>query len=78
MDLNKIIAELQAEKERLDEAILALERLIAAKGKARGRPHKATEEEPSAPDSGPSDSSATMDGASGELPAAAEAALRRS
>ncbi len=40
MDLHKIIAELQSEKQRLDEAILALERLstVAPKGKKRGRP----------------------------------------
>ena len=40
MDLHKIISELQSEKQRLDEAILALERLSSAapKGKKRGRP----------------------------------------
>jgi hypothetical protein len=38
MDLHKMIAELQAEKERLDEAIQALERLTAGKIKRRGRP----------------------------------------
>jgi exonuclease VII small subunit len=40
MDLHKIIAELQSEKDRLDEAILALERLstVVPKGKKRGRP----------------------------------------
>ena len=42
MDLHKIISELQSEKQRLDEAILALERLstnAAAVPKARrGRP----------------------------------------
>ena len=42
MNLHKMIAELQAEKQRLDEAILALERLSAGKPKrhakaARGR-----------------------------------------
>jgi hypothetical protein len=40
MDLNRMIAELQAERDRLDEAILALERLSANKGKRRGRPPK--------------------------------------
>ena len=41
MDLQKMIAELQAERTRLDEAILALERLVASKGsKRRGRPPK--------------------------------------
>jgi hypothetical protein len=40
MDLHKIISELQSEKQRLDEAILALERLssVSPKGKKRGRP----------------------------------------
>lgn len=40
MDLHKIISELQSEKQRLDEAIQALERLStnAPKGKKRGRP----------------------------------------
>ena len=35
MNLQKMIGELQAEKERLDEAILALERLSAGKPKRR-------------------------------------------
>lgn len=38
MDLNKMIAELQAERERLDQAILALERLSAGQTRRRGRP----------------------------------------
>jgi hypothetical protein len=41
MDLHKIISELQSEKQRLDEAIQALERLssVSSKGnKKRGRP----------------------------------------
>jgi hypothetical protein len=40
MDLHKIISELQSEKQRLDEAIQALERLstVVPKGKTRGRP----------------------------------------
>jgi hypothetical protein len=40
MDLHKIISELQSEKQRLDEAIQALERLssVTPKGKKRGRP----------------------------------------
>jgi hypothetical protein len=38
MDLNKMIFELQAEKERLDEAIQALERLSAGAIRRRGRP----------------------------------------
>jgi hypothetical protein len=38
MDLHKMITELQAEKTRLDEAIVALERLSAGKLRRRGRP----------------------------------------
>ncbi|HEY3936031.1 MAG TPA: hypothetical protein VGL97_01270 [Bryobacteraceae bacterium] len=38
MDLHKMITELQAEKERLDEAIQALEKLTAGKIRRRGRP----------------------------------------
>ena len=38
MDLHKMISELQAEKNRLDEAIQALERLSAGKIRRRGRP----------------------------------------
>lgn len=37
MDLHKMIAELQAERNRLDEAIAALERLSAGKIRRRGR-----------------------------------------
>jgi hypothetical protein len=40
MDLTKMIAELQAERDRLDQAILALERLSAGKERKRGRPPK--------------------------------------
>jgi|GEM_PF-6274779 len=41
MDLHKIISELQSEKQRLDEAIQALERLSSSTtkiAKKRGRP----------------------------------------
>lgn len=38
MDLHRMIAELQAERQRLDEAIQALERLSAGKARRRGRP----------------------------------------
>lgn len=38
MDLHKVIAELQAEKNRIDEAIQALERLSAGNARRRGRP----------------------------------------
>jgi hypothetical protein len=45
MDLFKIIRELEAEKQRLDEAIEALERLSVAKIRRRGRPPKSLKEE---------------------------------
>jgi hypothetical protein len=38
MDLHRMIAELRAEKSRLDEAIQALERLSAGAIRRRGRP----------------------------------------
>ena len=38
MDLNKMIAELQAERERLTLAIEALERLYTSNSTRRGRP----------------------------------------
>lgn len=38
MDLDKMIAELQAERQCLDEAIHALERLSAGEVRPRGRP----------------------------------------
>jgi hypothetical protein len=65
MDLQKMIAELRTERDRLDQAILALERLVAGKQKRRGRPPKLLQEklseymiEPSdqEPDSEPSSS----------------------
>jgi hypothetical protein len=37
MNIHKMIAELQAEKQRLDDAILALERLSAGKVKKRAK-----------------------------------------
>ncbi len=37
MDINRMIAELQEEKERLSEAILALERLAVGKNRPRVR-----------------------------------------
>jgi hypothetical protein len=45
MDLLKMIAELQTEKERLDEAILALERLSTSNARRRSRPSRAPKEE---------------------------------
>jgi len=38
MDLLKMIGELEAERNRLDQAIIALERLSAGKVRRRGRP----------------------------------------
>ena len=38
MDLQKMIAELEAERNRLDQAIDALERLSTTNGPRRGRP----------------------------------------
>jgi hypothetical protein len=41
MDLNKILAELKEEKLRVEEAIMALQRVgLATGGKRRGRPPK--------------------------------------
>jgi hypothetical protein len=40
MDLQKMIAELEAERDRLDQAIIALERLSAGETHKRGRPPK--------------------------------------
>ena len=45
MDLRRMIAELRAEKTRLDEAILALERLAAGKLRRRGPPPPSPAEE---------------------------------
>jgi hypothetical protein len=38
MDVSKILAELKAEREQIEEAILSLERLARGRGKKRGRP----------------------------------------
>lgn len=40
MDLHKMIVELESERDRLNQAIFALERLSAGKAKKRGRPPK--------------------------------------
>lgn len=40
MDVNKMLAELQQERTRLDEAIQTLERLATGSGRRRGRPPK--------------------------------------
>jgi len=38
MDVSKILAELKAEREQIEEAILSLERLARGRGRRRGRP----------------------------------------
>jgi hypothetical protein len=38
MDINKMLDELRAERERLEQAIIVLERLARGSGKRRGRP----------------------------------------
>ena len=38
MDVSKILAELKAEREQIQEAIVSLERLARGRGKRRGRP----------------------------------------
>ncbi len=38
MDVTKILAELRAEREQIEEAILSLERLAQGRGRRRGRP----------------------------------------
>jgi hypothetical protein len=40
MDMNKMLAELRAERDGLAEAIAVLERLAVGRGKRRGRPPK--------------------------------------
>jgi hypothetical protein len=38
MDVSKILAELKAEREQIEEAIVSLERLARGRGRRRGRP----------------------------------------
>lgn len=38
MDVTKILAELRAEREQIEEAIMSLERLARGRGRRRGRP----------------------------------------
>jgi hypothetical protein len=38
MDINKMLAELRAEREQMEEAIMTLERLARGRGRRRGRP----------------------------------------
>jgi hypothetical protein len=40
MDIEKVLSELREEREQIDAAILALERLARGSGKRRGRPPK--------------------------------------
>ena len=40
MDINKMLAELRAERDQLAQAIVVLERLSVGQGKRRGRPPK--------------------------------------
>lgn len=40
MDVNKILEELRTERDQLEDAILALERMARGRGKRRGRPPK--------------------------------------
>ncbi len=72
MNLPKMIAELQAEKDRLDEAIFALERLSGAPLKRRVKLLRSAEpeEEPGedeAPDSSPELIASGVDGANAEV-----------
>jgi hypothetical protein len=40
MDILKMLAELRAEREQVEEAIIVLERMARGRGKRRGRPPK--------------------------------------
>jgi hypothetical protein len=40
MDINKMLEELRAERENIEQAILVLERIGRGQGKRRGRPPK--------------------------------------
>jgi len=40
MDIGKMLADLRAERDQIEEAIVTLERLAAGRGKRRGRPPK--------------------------------------
>jgi hypothetical protein len=39
MDIGKILAELKAEREQIEEAVLSLERLARGRGRSPGKPH---------------------------------------
>lgn len=38
MDVSKILEELKAKRHQIEEAVLALERLVGSRGRRRGRP----------------------------------------
>ena len=38
MDINKMLAELRAERESIEQAIIVLQRIAAGRGRRRGRP----------------------------------------
>jgi hypothetical protein len=40
MDLSKMLAELKAERDSVEQAIMVLERITTGRGKGRGRPPK--------------------------------------
>jgi hypothetical protein len=40
MDITKMLAELRAEREGIEQAIMVLERITAGRGRGRGRPPK--------------------------------------
>jgi hypothetical protein len=40
MEINRMLEELRAEREQIEEAIVVLQRLAAGQGKRRGRPPK--------------------------------------
>ena len=58
MDLSKIIAELRTERDRLDQAIVALERLSRKNNPRRGRPPAWLKNEPEQDDEQSTENSA--------------------
>ena len=65
MNLSKMIAELTAERNRLDEAIMALERLSVGQARRRGRPPAWLKEHGEHPSAGPEKPSEVHGNASG-------------
>lgn len=53
MDVSKILADLREERQQLEEAIVALERIARGRGKRRGRPPAWMAEVGAAPTSTP-------------------------